>query len=399
MTVEAPGSVPRAASALTRGGVRDGQGAQVDAVRALELRVAQLERERDAAGRRFAPGSVLTVLGLIVLVGGLLLLGYLAWEAITLVLIAVLFALALNPAVEFFVARGLRRGLAAAIVFVLALCMVGLLGLLLIPPLVDQVSKFVDSLPRLIADANKGHGALGGLERRFHILEHIPGVSGGGSDVGGVASSGVDVVLRVLGTGASIVIVAFLTFFMLLEGPAWVRRFLNLLPDGTRPRWERVAYGLYVTVGGFVSGNLVASLLAGVAASVTLLATGISFAIPLGLLVAFLDLLPIFGMILALLILAAVAFSHSLVAGIVVVGVVFVYHQFEVYLLRPLIYGRTVELSPLAVLVAVVVGTELAGVIGALAAIPVAGALNVLLCELASERAEAQRTQIVNPAA
>jgi predicted PurR-regulated permease PerM len=399
VTVEAPGSVPRAASALTRGGVRDGQGAQVDAVRALELRVAQLERERDAAGRRFAPGSVLTVLGLIVLVGGLLLLGYLAWEAITLVLIAVLFALALNPAVEFFVARGLRRGLSASIVFVLALCMLGLLGLLLIPPLVDQVSKFVDSLPRLIADANKGHGALGGLERRFHILEHIPGVSGGGSDVGGVASSGVDVVLRVLGTGASIVIVAFLTFFMLLEGPAWVRRFLNLLPDGTRPRWERVAYGLYVTVGGFVSGNLVASLLAGVAASVTLLATGISFAIPLGLLVAFLDLLPIFGMILALLILAAVAFSHSLVAGIVVVGVVFVYHQFEVYLLRPLIYGRTVELSPLAVLVAVVVGTELAGVIGALAAIPVAGALNVLLCELASERAEAQRTQIVNPAA
>jgi predicted PurR-regulated permease PerM len=363
----------------------------------LELRVAELERERDAA-RGFGPRNVLTVLGLIVLVGGLLVVGYLAWQAITLVLIAVLFALALNPAVEFFVARGLGRGAAAAIVFVLALAVVGLLGLLLIPPLVDQVTSFVNDVPRLISQANRGHGPLGSLERRFHILEHIPGVKGHG-DVSGVASSGIGVILGVLGTGASMVIVAFLTFFMLLEGPVWIRRILDLLPERTRPRWERVGYGLYVTVGGFVSGNLVASLLAGVTATVALLATGIPFAIPLGLLVAFLDLLPIFGMIVALVVLAAVALSQGLVAGIVVVGVVFIYHQFEVYLLRPLIYGRTIELSPLSVLVSVVIGTELAGVIGALAAIPVAGAVNVMLCELAGARVDAQRRQIVSPSA
>src|SRR6185295_9765245 len=109
-------------------------------------------------------------------------------------------------------------------------------------------------------------------------------------------------------------------------------------------RVERIADGIYRTVGGFVSGNLVASFLAGLTTAAVLLATGIPFAIPL----AFLDLLPIFGMIVALVIMGAVAFSHSLVAGIVVVGFMFVYHQFEVYLLRPLIYGRTIELSPLA---------------------------------------------------
>jgi predicted PurR-regulated permease PerM len=148
-----------------------------------------------------------------------------------------------------------------------------------------------------------------------------------------------------------------------------------------------------------VSGNLAASLLAGITLTGVLLATGVPFAVPLGLLVAFLDLLPIFGMIVALVILAAVSFSHSVVAGIVVVGFMFVYHQFEVYLLRPLIYGRTVELSPLAVLVAVVIGTELAGVIGALAAIPVAGAMNVVVCELLQARAEARRQEIIGPAA
>jgi predicted PurR-regulated permease PerM len=300
--------------------------------------------------------------------------------------------------VELFVARGFGRGTASAIVFVLALAALALLGFLLIPPLVAEVSRFIRALPDIIASAGHGHGPLGALERRFHLLRHlhdtISGSSAGG--VGGVASSGIDVVLGVVGTVASIVIVAFLTFFMLLEGPVWSRRLLDLLPTPQRDRCERVCLGIYRTVGGFVSGNLAASLLAGVATAAVLLATGVPFAVPLGLLVAFLDLLPIFGMIVALVILAAVGFAQGLVTGIVVVGFVFVYHQFEVYLLRPLIYGRTVELSPLAVLVAVVVGTEMAGIIGARAAIPVAGALNVVLCEFNHARADARRSEILD---
>jgi predicted PurR-regulated permease PerM len=377
-----------------------------DVVRRLEQRVAQLEAEqrvgrdgRPSSSTPFGARSVLTVLGLVVIVAGVVALGYLAWKGISLVLIAVLFALALNPAVEFFVARGLGRGSAAAVVFVLAVCLVAALGLLLIPPLVTQITNLVNDLPKLESSVRRGHGLLGGLERRFHILETLPGaISGGGSEgTSGVASSGVGVVLGLIGTVASMVVVAFLTFFMLLEGPSWTHRLLGFVPEPTRPRWERVAQGIYRTVGGFVSGNLVASLVAGVATAAALMATGISYAVPLGLLVAFLDLLPIFGMIVALVVLAAVSFSHSVLAGIVVVGFVFVYHQFEVYLLRPLIYGRTIELSPLAVLVAVVIGTELAGVIGALAAIPIAGAANVVLCEVLRARADARRENILAP--
>jgi predicted PurR-regulated permease PerM len=242
---------------------------------------------------------------------------------------------------------------------------------------------------------SQGHGPLGAIERRFHLLEHVQGaLSGSGS--AGVASSGMDVVLGVAGTVVSVVIVSFLTFFMLLEGPDWTRRGLNLLPAAHRASCERIGDGIYRTVGGFVSGNLLASLLAGVTAGAVLLATGVPFAVPLALLVAFLDLLPIFGMIVALVVLAAVGFAEGVVTGIIVVGFVFVYHQFEVYLLRPLIYGRTVELSPLAVLVAVVVGTEMAGVVGALAAIPIAGAINVVLCEVGAARADARRAEILD---
>jgi predicted PurR-regulated permease PerM len=390
-------------------GVARSDGLRTDAerVRDLELRVERLEGDLRAASERRPPSgrlaarNVFAVLGMIVLVAGALFVGYLAWEGITLVLVSVLFALALNPAVEFFVVRGFSRGSAATLVFVVALVLLGLLGFLLIPPLVVQITNLVNALPDVVTRVSRGHGPLGALERRFHLLESLPGaVSGSGSgDIGGVAASGIGVLFGVVKTVASVVIVAFLTFFMLLEGPAWSRRLIALVPEAKRPRCRRVAYGIYRTVGGFVSGNLAASLLAGITLTGVLLATGVPFAVPLGLLVAFLDLLPIFGMIVALVILAAVSFSHSVVAGIVVVGFMFVYHQFEVYLLRPLIYGRTVELSPLAVLVAVVIGTELAGVIGALAAIPVAGAMNVVVCELLQARAEARRQEIIGPAA
>jgi predicted PurR-regulated permease PerM len=395
----------RASPALPGASPLPGLG-ESDVVRRLEQRIARLEAAQRAGGddrpgssKPFGARSVLTVLGLVVVVTAAVVLAYLAWKGISLVLIAVLFAMALNPAVEFFVARGLTRGWAAAVVFVLAVCLVAGLGVLLIPPLVTQVTNLVNALPDLVSSLRQGHGVIGGLERRFHILETLPGaISGAGAEgARQVASSGVGVVMGLLGTVASMVVVAFLTFFMLLEGPTWTERLLGLVPEATRPRWERVARGIYRTVGGFVSGNLVASLLAGVATTAALMANGISFAVPLGLLVAFLDLLPIFGMIVALIILAAVSFSHSVVAGIVVVGLVFVYHQFEVYLLRPLIYGRTIELSPLAVLVAVVIGTELAGVVGALAAIPIAGSANIVVCELLRARADARRQEILAP--
>ena len=406
MTVRGPESLGRAA-ALPAGAVRaDGLRTDAELVRALEARVERLESDlrgapqsRPAADGRFAVRHILTVLGLIVLVAGALFVAFLARKGIALVFISVFFALALNPAVEFFVARRFSRGSAAALVFVLALAVIGLLGLLLIPPLVEQITNFVDALPHIVARAGQGHGVLGAVDRRVHVLDKLPAALSGGSakDVGGVAVSGLSVVFGVLGTVASIVVIAFLTFFMLLEGPSWVRRLSGLLSEQTRPRWERVAYGIYRTVGGFVFGNLVASSLAGITTTGVLMATGVAYAVPLGLLVAFLDLLPIFGMIIALLVMAAVSFSHSVVTGIVVVGFMFVYHQFEVYLLRPLIYGRTVELSPLTVLVVVVITTELSGVIGALVAIPIAGTINVVFCELLQARTDARRREIVEP--
>jgi len=101
---------------------------------------------------------------------------------------------------------------------------------------------------------------------------------------------------------------------------------------------------------------------------VVLLAMGVPFAVALGLIVAILDLIPLAGATLAAIIVGLVAFLHSIVAGIVVVVFFIVYQQIENHLLQPVVYGRTVQLSPLAVLISVLIGAELAGVLGALGA-------------------------------
>jgi predicted PurR-regulated permease PerM len=188
------------------------------------------------------------------------------------------------------------------------------------------------------------------------------------------------------------VTITFMTFFMLLEGPVWMNRFYSLLPERSQPRWRAVGRDIYRTVGGYVVGNVLFSLIAGGSAAIVLYVMGVPLAAALGLLVGIFDLIPLAGATIALIIVGSIAFLHSIAAGIVVVVFFLVYQQAENHILQPVIYGKTVKLSPLAVLIAVLIGAALAGIIGALAAIPIAGAIQVILRDLL--RARSVRRQI-----
>jgi predicted PurR-regulated permease PerM len=130
----------------------------------------------------------------------------------------------------------------------------------------------------------------------------------------------------------------------------------------------------------------VISLIAGTLTTIVLLALGVPFAIALGVIVAILDLIPLAGATIAGIIIGIVAFIHSLTAGIVVVIFFVVYQQLENHFLQPVVYSRTVQLSPLAVLVAILIGAKVAGILGALGAIPIAGAIQVLLIDWQQHR-------------
>jgi predicted PurR-regulated permease PerM len=349
---------------------------------------------RTAASERVVyvrPRTILLVLGIAFATLALLTLVYLAWHIITWILIAVFLALALNPAVEFFERHGLRRGYATALVFFLAVGAIVGLGFLLIPPLVEQVRNFIDYVPKIVEDVTAGRGPLGFLQTKYHIVDRVQEAvrKHGAGGVLGITGAGLAIARGVVTAVAGVVAIAFLTFFMLLDGGGMIERFYAFLPASARPRWQRIGSEIYRTVGGYVTGNLLISLIAGTASALVLFVLGSDYAIALAVVVGVLDLIPLAGATLAAILVSTVAFVElGWVKGVIVIVFFIVYQQLENHILQPVIYGRTVQLSPLVVLVAVLIGAELAGILGALAAIPVAGIVQAVARELLRYRRE-----------
>jgi predicted PurR-regulated permease PerM len=337
------------------------------------------------------PRTILVVLGILLATVGILAFVYLAWHVITWILIAVFLALALNPAVEFFERHGLRRGYSTALVVILALAVITGLGFLLVPPLVEQVRSFVDYVPQVVDDLTAGRGPFGFLETKYEIVERVQDAvhKQGAGGVLGVTGAGLAVARGVVTAVAGAVAIGFLTFFMLLDGPRMIDRFYNFLPAETRPRWRRIGSEMYRTVGGYVTGNIAISVIAGTASAVALFVLGSDYAIALAVVVGVLDLIPLAGATLAAILVSTVVFVElGWVKGVIIIVFFVVYQQLENHVLQPVIYGRTVQLSPLVVLISVLIGAELAGILGALAAIPVAGMVQAIGREFLARRAE-----------
>jgi predicted PurR-regulated permease PerM len=336
------------------------------------------------------PRTVLAVIGLVLAVTAVLAVVWVSRQVLTWIIVAVFLTLALNPAVEFFQRHGLaRRGAATAVTILMTIGAIVALGSLFIPTLVDEGRGFAEALPGYVNDVSEGRGPLGRLAERYEVEQRLREAierEGGAERLLGISGTAVAVTKGVLTFVVAIVTIAFMTFFMLLEGPRWMERFYGMLPERSQETWRGIGHDIYRTVGGYVTGNLLISVIAGVATTVVLLILGVPYAVALGVLVAILDLIPLAGATLAAIIVSVVAFIHSIPAGIIVLVFFIVYQQIENHLLQPLVYSRTVQLSPLAILISVLIGAKLAGILGALAAIPVAGTIQVLLLAWFADR-------------
>jgi predicted PurR-regulated permease PerM len=338
---------------------------------------------------RFRPTTILALLGLAIGVFLLLEIVWIARQVLTWVLIAVFLTLALNPAVDWFQRHGIRRrGMATGITVFLVLIGFTLLGLLFIPTLVREVNGFVEALPGYVDDISNRRGRLGFLEREYQVTERVRDAvqEGGASQVLGLTGTALAITKGIITAIVAVVTILFMTVFMLLEGPTWMERFYGMLPEGSRERWQGIGRKIYLTVGGYVTGNLLISIVAGITSTIVLLALGVPYAVALGLLVAILDLIPLAGATIAAIIVCSIGFLHAVTAGLILIVFFVLYQQLENHVLQPLVYSRTVQLSPLVILVSVLIGAQIAGVLGALVAIPVAGTIQVLLLAWLEER-------------
>jgi predicted PurR-regulated permease PerM len=301
-----------------------------------------------------------------------------AGQELELIALAFFVAVGLEPIVAFLVRRKIRRGFAVAIVSLGSVgILIGFLALA-IPPLVNEVDNLIKLAPHYLDTLNKRSSFLGHLNMKYHIVSHLQkALSGGG--VSTVTSGVVGAGKVVLGAITGLVIVVALTIYFLADLPRVTALLYRLVPFSRRARGGLLIDEAFARVGGYVLGNIITSVIAGVGTLVWLLIWGIPYALLLSVFVAFMDLIPIVGSTIAGIIVALVGLTVSVPVALATAGYYLVYRQAEDYLITPKIMRRTVDVSGLVTVIAVLIGGTLLGIIGALIAIPIAAAIKLIL--------------------
>lgn len=306
---------------------------------------------------------------------------------VTWLAVAGFFTIVLTPPVDFLQHKlRIRRGIATAVAFVVGLGLLAGMLYSFIRPLVTESSKLANDLPAYVDEARQGRGPVGGIVRRYNLEQKVKDnqakIQQTLTDLGTPA---LDFARSVFSTLLALLTITVLTILMLLQGPNISRSALALLPESRRERVRRVSIDAARAVSGYIFGNLLISLIAGLATWIVLLVVGVPYAGVLGLFVAFADLIPLVGATLGAVPTIGFAFLHSVPAGIITTIFFVVYQQVENHVLQVSIMARTVKVNPLTVMISVLIGVELFGFLGALLAIPVAGIIQVVVRDIYDE--------------
>jgi predicted PurR-regulated permease PerM len=254
-----------------------------------------------------------------------------------------------------------------------------ILGLLVVPPIVNETNKFVTNVPNYVDDLRENK-TVRDYDKKYHVTEKLrEGALKLPNKLGDAAGALQTVTVGVFSALVQLITVLVMAFFMLLDGKRGLDWAFDELGAAKGPRYRRIAGDVYRSVGGYVIGNLLISLIAGLGTWIVLTILGVPFAVPLAVLMAFLDLIPLVGATIAGILIGIVAAIHSFPGDLIIWSVyLIVYQQIENNVVQPAVYRKTVQLHPLVVIIAVLIGSSLLGILGALVAIPVAGGLQIL---------------------
>ncbi len=301
-----------------------------------------------------------------------------ASRVLVLILVAAIIAAGLEPIVDWLCRHGLRRGVAVAVV---AVTLIGLFGAFLaqvVPLMTSEASHLIHQLPTFLHDLQKKNTLLGRLNLKYHLEAQAKKLTtaklaGGALHVGGIVISAV----------ASVLIVLVLVVYFLADFPTLKRALYRMVPRPRRPRVGLIGDEILSRIGGYVLGNVLTSIAAIILNFILLRILGVPYALVLSIVVGLADLVPLFGSLIGGLVVALVAFaSVSLTAALITVAFHLVYRAFEDYILNPRVMRHTVQVKPVVTIVAVLLGGSLLGLAGAMIAVPMAAAIQLLLTEV-----------------
>ncbi len=345
-----------------------------------------------AAARGIPLPTILTVAVVLVALYLLAKIVYRLRDVLLLILVAAFVSVLLNPLVVALQKWKIpRRGWAVAVVTLWAVLVFVGLAVAFGYPLANGINHLAQKLPSYVSAAEHGRGFIGGLVRKYHVQTWVQ------KNESKLVSFGTGLTKPALslGKGALTLLLELFTIFilvllLLLEGPKMRAGLLRAMAPDRAAWYRRVGHDVSRSVTGYMLGNFVTSLIAGIVVFVTLLATGVPFPFLWALWVALVNFLPMIGGALAGIPTVLFAAAHSLTAGIVTLAVFLIYTQVENHVLNPVVMSRTVRVNPLLVLLSILVGGEMGSwiggifgaFVGALLAIPAAGALQVVTREI-----------------
>ena len=312
-------------------------------------------------------------------------------DVLLLMVVGGFIALVLNPMVDALERWKIRRrGGAVAIVSLGAILVFGALAFAFGDPLVNSLTHLANALPSYVRKAEHGKGWIGHLIRRYHVQAWVTKNS---SKLVSLAK-GLSKPALAFGKGAVSILFLAVTMFafvilVMLEAAKIRTAILAMLSPAHAVRLKRVSAEVSRAALGYVLGNLIMSVTAGIIVFLTLALLGVPFALLFGLWVTLVDFLPQIGGALAGFPTVLFALGHSLTAGIVMLVIFLVYTLLQNHVLNPIIMSRTVKLNPLTVFVAILVGAEMGswvggifgGLVGVLLAIPLAATIQVIVKE------------------
>jgi len=312
------------------------------------------------------------------------------------VLVALFITVSLEPAVHWLTLRGMRRGLAVTAIFVVAFGALFAFLISVIPSLVTQGRELIADLPSYLASLQTRSAQFRGLNDRFNLSTQLEGMIG--SVPSRIGTGVLGFTGRLFGALFSALTVLVFTAYFMADLPRLRNGLVRLFPADRRVSAKQVVDLVVDKVGGYMIGNIIISIVAGVFSYLAFRLLGVRFAVPLAVVVAVFDMIPMIGATLGAVVGVAVAlFTSPLWPTTVLLAAFFVaYQQIENYLIAPRVLKTTVDIGAAAVLLAGLIGATLLGLVGALMAIPVAAALNVLVNERlavreAEDEAEAAR--------
>lgn len=309
------------------------------------------------------------------------------------VLTAIFLALAFDPAVSLIQRirigrRHVPRVAAVLSVLVVFLVGLGLLILHVIPPAISNIEGLAKKAPTYVSDFEswaEDNEQFRELNDKYDLTAKLSEQAGElPSKLGGGARFLENATVSLLEHLLAAITVLTLTVFLLLEGAGMFGRGTDRLPSPQRERFKRIGHRIAAVVRSYVSVNVVLALAAGLFTWAFLEIEGFHLAFAMAVLVAFLDLVPLIGLTVGGFLVAAVlAIDGRPYDAAVWLAVFLAYQQLQDRVIQPLMYrGGALKVNPVVAIVAVLVGANLAGVLGALIAIPVAASLGVVIDEL-----------------